>query len=421
MKLILPVLLFICAIARCPAEMTYKNGHWTMRSGLDNRLRYESMGDFRSSADDTGNVFYNRLRVRSGITLEDTCTLFIEGLDAREWTHSAPRRGNYDDLDLHQAYIEAGEIGGSPLTMKLGRQKISYGKKRMLSAPTWSNKIRAFDAALVGLDTAPVKADLFAGYVISYEDSKFNEHNDDESLVGIYGTVTPRKNVLVDIYLLGKDRTTGTDTNTVEQERRTVGVRANVITDSRLEIDAEAAYQFGDDGNLDVSAYAFACYVQQGLEGPMKPSLKAEFHIASGDSDASDDKSGTFMPPYQTTHGPYGIIDFFKLQNMREIALSCTFSPTDTTKVQPEIHAYWLDDTNDSWYRSSGKTLWTKSADSSPSSYAGSELSLVARQAVAAGLKAEAGYSAFLCGDVADEISDDDVVHYGYVQVTFEL
>lgn len=89
--------------------------------------------------------------------------------------------------------------------------------------------------------------------------------------------------------------------------------------------------------------------------------------------------------------------------------------------VRPETHAYWLDDTSDSWYRSNGQKLWTGVEGSGPNSYAGSELSVVVTRTIAGGAEAEAGCSAFLCGNLADEISDRHVVHYGCAQLVVEL
>lgn len=420
MKLCVLVITLISASV-CLGDMTHEIGSWTVGTGFDNRIRYESMGDLRATADDTKNTFYNRLRIRGSVAYEKSFKLFVEGLDAREWINNVPRRGQYDDLDLHQAYLEAGNIEGIPLRAKIGRQIFNYGEKRILSAPTWSNKIRSFDAALIGLDTSKVKIDIFGGYIVTYEDNHFNDNNKDESLIGIYNTIKPIEKLLVDLYLLSQDKETASATGTTEQKRRTAGVRLNTKPYKGLTFDIEAAYQFGEDIDLDIEAYGISCYVEQSITAALDPSVRLEFNLASGDSDPSDNKSGTFIPSYQTTHSPYGIIDFFKWQNMKEIAIFCSLHPSKKLMITPEAHAYWLENNSDSWYRSSGAELWTKGETSDPGSFVGSELSLTVKQSILKALNVEAGYSAFFCGDVADEVSDEDTVHFGYLQMILTI
>ena len=168
-------------------------------------MRYESRGDFRSAIDDTKNVVYNRLRANATVRYRDTFKIFIEGLDAREWTHNAPERRQDDDFDLHQAYISVDQMFGTGLRAKLGRQTISYGRKRMLAAPTWGNKIRSFDAATVGWRGGSWDSDVFFGSPIIYE-SGFNTPNDEEQLTGLYNTWHMNAKTSLDVYAIRKER-----------------------------------------------------------------------------------------------------------------------------------------------------------------------------------------------------------------------
>ncbi len=392
---------------------------WSWKVGADDRIRYELRGAFRNDKDDKKNVVYNRLRVNAAFDYKDSFTLFIEGLDAREWTHDAPHRGQEDDFDLHQAYVSLERLFGSGVRAKLGRQKISYGRKRILAAPTWGNKIRSFDAATVGWRGGQWDSDVFFGCPITYE-SGFNTPNDDEQLTGLYNTWHVNARTSLDVYAVRKEKPLpALEGVAQEQDRYTTGLRLAAKTAAGTAVDAEAAYQFGDEGDAEVNAYALACRVDQCFEAMGRPRLGLEVNLASGDSDPNDNTSRTFIPPYQTTHAPYGIIDFFRWQNLREIAVFGSIEVTPNLAIKPEAHAYWLDEGADAWYGTSGKALNAPGATEGVT-YAGVELSAVTKYRLGKHTALEGGYSLFLPGDAADDISDEDAVHYGYVQVALK-
>jgi hypothetical protein len=393
---------------------------WNWSSGIDNRTRYESMGEFRDATDDTKNVVYNRLRINATVNHKDEFTLFVEGLDAREWTHSAPERNQQDDLDLLQAYASFNHLFGSGFRAKLGRQTISYGRKRILSAPTWGNKIRAFDAATVGWRGEQWKSDVFFGNRVTYE-SGFNTPNTDEKLTGIYNVWHINDATSLDTYAVLKETPlASTDGVALERDRYTTGIRLVAKTATGTAVDAEVAYQFGDEGDSEVNAYALACRIDQSFDVVGKPRLGVEVNVASGDSDPDDNTSRTFIPPYQATHGGYGIIDLFKWQNLREVALFGSVEISPDLVIKPEVHAYWLDQAEDAWFSTSGGTL--RAADASKAAtYAGAEVSLVTQYRLNKHASLSGGYSLFLLGDVADDISDENAVHYGYAQISYQL
>ncbi|MBM4142659.1 MAG: hypothetical protein FJ225_03565 [Lentisphaerae bacterium] len=420
----------------CLAETEGPEKPWSLDAGTDNRARYEAMGPFRTAADDAESAVVNRLRMRAEARGGDAVALFVEGLDVREWTAAGPQAANTDDLDLHQAYLEVSRVADVPLRARLGRQEFNYGSKRILSAPSWSNKIRSFDAALLGLDLPGFKGDVFGGYLVKYVYGRFNPPDENERLLGAFNTFQRGKDVLVDAYAVSKRRQSAAGPDREVRERHTAGTRLNLKPLAGLTLEAEAAWQFGRDAGLDVGAYAVALWAQKAFETVLDPAVRAEFNLASGDSDPTDKRSETFEPPYQTTHGPYGIIDFLRWQNMREIALACVLHPTGKLTVQPEAHAYWLDSTSDAWYHGSGAKLWPPPPEqgdgpegaeaaaaprAAAGSHVGSELSLILTQKLTGNVTAEAGYSAFVPGAVANEISDRDVVHFGYVQVVLSL
>ncbi|TFH14214.1 MAG: hypothetical protein E4H02_10335 [Lentisphaerales bacterium] len=401
---------FCTVVLAAPKE---SDGGWNLSMGGDNRTRYELQERFLDSKDDSKNVVYNRLRVHADLSYEKSFTFFIEGLDAREWTHDAPERGQEDDFDLHQAFAEFNGLFGTPTRVKLGRQKIGYGQNRILSAPTWGNKIRSFDAALIGLTLGPLNSDVFFGCPVTYE-SGFNTANSDEKLTGIYNVLKLGERSSLDLYAVRKESPIASQ-DTVH-DRYTTGARFSAKNRNLLSVDAEGAYQCGEQGDVDIGAYALACRIEQRFDAKCKPMAFLEGNLASGDHDPADGKTETFVPPYQTTHGPYGIIDFFRWQNLRELAVGGSVNVASVLTVRPEVHAYWLDEAEDAWYSASGSALRPADAANSDT-FAGSEISVVLGYELNKHCAFEGGYSVVLSGDVANEISTEDTVHYGYVQM----
>lgn len=383
---------------------------WDFSFGINNRTRYEAQSQFRDSQDDSKNVIYNRLRLNADLSYEKSFRVFIEGLDAREWTFGAPERNKEDDVDLLQAYIEFPERLDSPVRVKLGRQTFSYGRKRILAAPTWGNTIRSFDAALISWTRGSWSSDVFYGHRVGYQ-TGFNEMIDDEKLTGLYNVLKLNEQTTLDLYAIRKEKP--------DHDRYTTGARLNKKWPCGFSADVEGAYQFGDMADNDINAYALACRLEQAFDAEWKPTLFLEGNLASGDPDPTDENSETFEPPYQTVHGPYGIMDFFRWQNLREVALGATLTPATGFKLKPEIHAYWLDEAADAWYNTSGKALKAANA-ANTDTYAGAELSVILSYEVNKHCSLQSGYSAFLCGDAADEFSNENTVHYGYVQIALK-
>jgi len=107
----------------------------------------------------------------------------------------------------------------------------------------------------------------------------------------------------------------------------------------------EFAYQFGKYGTNDIeNAYAIHADLKRKFDAFLKPELLLEYNNASGNKDPSDVKTNTFISYYQTTHAPYGLMDFFRWQNMREISLSLKLNLNQKMRIMPSINCFWLDE-----------------------------------------------------------------------------
>ena len=390
--------------------------------GWEERFRYEYKKDFDFNADskDNGGLFFHRFRLNAKATLGGAAEIFIEGLDAQTGGHQIKATANQtDDFDLHQAYVNLLNVGGSDLDIKLGRQEFKYGKGRLIGAPTWSNRVRAFDAALAHYDHGGFYGDLLYGQDVKYDDDKFNTSRNEEMLAGTYfGFQQDKSAPLAEGYFLDFIDIKGAN----DIHRHTIGARLQTKIPAGALIDIEMPFQFGETGTTTagtktIRAYAFHAEVSQSFaKCPGKPKLTVSYDEASGDKDPNDSVNNTFVPLYQSTHEPYGPMDLFRWQNMRNPEISLAFSPMEKLKVTPQVAFFWLQSKFDNWYNSSGGNVRTKTSGER-GYYVGSELSLRASYDLNKNVKLESSYAHFFPGGYVKDSGADDDADWFYTQV----
>ena len=409
-------------ISLSAAENKQAEKSWTdkLSFGVENRVRYEykSDFDFDNSKDDNGDMLYNRFRLNCKIDFNEKNTFFIEGLDARVTAHDLARPAQTDQFDLHQAYLNFLDLMSLPLDIKVGRQEMKYGKGRLIAAPAWANKITAFDGGVLRFKRAGFYSDLFYGQCVPYEESRFNHSSSDVSIKGVYcGYQENKDTTQCEAYFINNINFAGSN----DVKRNTFGTHLLVPLVMGLVSDLEGCYQFGDEGPKDVSAYALHADISRVFADIVwKPKLTVEYNYASGDEDSRDTKINTFVPLYQTIHDPYGVMDFFRWQNMQELACSLMLAPQRKVKIISEVHCFFLADTSDYWYTSScGKVR--SPIDDSANSYAGTETSLVAKFDLLDYVKLESGYAHFFAGSYLGDTGTSDDADWVYAQVSVKF
>ncbi|MCC6694013.1 MAG: alginate export family protein, partial [Candidatus Hydrogenedentes bacterium] len=188
---------------------------------------------------------------------EDFRSNYVSGADGRAVST--------DDVEVYQAYIEANDMFGMPVRMRIGRQELVLGSGWLVgnnqSHPEFPGL--SFDAARFTYATDQFSVDSF--YALLAEGG-IAEQDGDIELVGLYGSYTGLENISIDAYWLWlRDARSLNDTNFVAPiewledvfsiddydvtSLHTVGLRA-AGTIGALDFEAEAAYQFGDAGQV---------------------------------------------------------------------------------------------------------------------------------------------------------------------------
>lgn len=346
------------------------------------------------------------IRTRLGIqaTLSRSVGVFIQLQDSRAFGEetSPLADGSADRLDLHQAYIElSAEAGPAAVRATAGRQELTLANERLLGPVDWSNTGQAFDGLRVQV-TGPrerVRLIGFAAVVREYDrvaatglDPRANEGEDRDH--GFFGLIVeaPR----AQLFLL-HDRNAAYRSFT-GVDRTTVGARAERTLAGRVRLEAEGAYQLGNQLALggvgpkqDIGAWfggGRIAWLQ-----PVRPlgSVSIGVDWLSGDADPGDVEYEAFHVLYGTNHRFYGFMDLFLdpaaqtgdrglVDGMGEIAVRLRRDFT----VSAVLHRFQVAERAGAAER----TL-------------GSELDLTVPYTVARGTTLQAGYSYFRTGAAA--------------------
>jgi hypothetical protein len=435
--------------------------------GVQTRFRYEirdnfgilgSPGsvDFRETGADVDNAYFlHRIKPRLGYTAE-WFNVLVEGRSSGSTGDDRdPNPESDGPIDLHQAYVYVGNHKEFPLSLKVGRQELSYGDERLIGAFNWNNIGRVFDAAKVRWQNQYFGADLFTGRVIIPDDNNFNMPNDYDWFSGVYANTKLIPKQATELYFLSRNVSAGSPTvNGVgtppllngppPRDIYTLGLRmkSNPGEWKGWDYAAEVMGQYGhfNDpalpmGSRSLEHLAYALFVGGGYtfaDAPYTPRLGIEYNLGSGDSDPTDDKHETFENLFPTNHKFYGYMDFFSLQNIHNVRLTSSIKPLPRLTLLAEYHAFWLFDTSDNLYAVNGARRGgigttpgtTYGINPGYDSYVGSEIDFVATYAISPHAVLEAGYGHFFVGDYVEQslaVPGSTDANWFYVQMNFNF
>jgi hypothetical protein len=440
--------------------------------GGDLRLRYQanegygiagSVGsvDFRRTGANVNNEFYlSKLKVhvgytdkwwsayveaRSSVALSDDRKAFVVAATPLPDTYT--RQGNgpeHDPIDLHQAYVTLGNHKEFPVSVKVGRQELTYGDERLVGAFAWNNIGRVFDAAKVRFQNEWVAAEVFSGWVVIPESTRFNEQNTQDWFSGVDAISLKIPKTILEGYFFARNvtRAAGNYDNSPQfpqptaRDIYTVGGRLkNKLGEiGNFDYTIEGAYQFGDYAATAVSARlrqdAFMFVAQGGYTFAdlwATPRLGLEYSYGSGDDNAADGVHGTFDNLFPTNHKFYGYMDFASLQNLQDLRSSLTLKPTTRSSVALEGHAFWLANRNDAFYNVGGgaRTTGGYAVNNTRGNFLGTEIDVIAGYAVTRFAQVEAGYGHFFTGEYVDKslagVGGSKGADWVYVQTTLKF
>jgi hypothetical protein len=432
---------------------------------IEERFRWEIRDnnfDFNDSVksltDD--NWFLSRFRLGATVIFTNWLKIYAQAQDSQEINSDRPdipgqlaAEGD-DTFDLRQAWVEFGNLDKSPLTLKLGRQTLTYGDERLIGAFDWNNIGRTFDAVKVRWEQTVWSLDTFASSVVVPKRGSFNQSdlfNGNETgrgqiFSGLYFSTTAVGPQVTDLYMLQLHE----NANPLSAQRPvgdtdffTFGSRVKskpgafafqsesgqskdgkAMAPAALpkaigfDYEGELAFQSGTVRGLNLTAFAAHAGLGYTFDIRALPRLGLAYNYGSGDGNPTDRNIGTFQNLFPTNHKYYGQMDVFSWQNMHDLELSVRAQPHKTVAMKVEGHAFWLATTDDVWYRANGVTAVRPltPAARAASNYAGAEVDFLITWSVNQHLQFEGGYSRFFAGQYLDDTGSGDDANFGYLQ-----
>jgi len=304
--------------------------------GAEIRFRPETRSSFKQN-NNVNNVMLQRVRLDARLRLNDNVTGLIQLQDSLLWGKETSTASNETNIELHQGYLQVAKFLNPHLSLRVGRQELSYGNQRLVGAFGWDNVGRSFDAAKLTMGGTGGSVDLFAGRAVDRRNSGRGDGSQD--LIGLYGRVGP-SNAKIGLepyllYLRDGLEITGEKAGVPRESTRilTLGFRHFGAAGSGFSYDLENAFQVGQRGPDTQRATALAAQARYRLGSRFSPEFGFEYDYATGDGDPTDGRSEEFNNLFPTNHLHYGFADYMGWRNMQD------FKPYLALQFRPGVRA----------------------------------------------------------------------------------
>ncbi len=352
----------------------------SLEFGMSMRLRYEFQDNFNqkyygenpgagSSAD---GFLLGRLRAGLDYKPSDKMHLALWMQDSECWDMALPdsafyssklgmeNNPNKDQWELWETYLEIIQPEDIPLTIKIGRQRIYYGDKRVFGPGEWGNSGRwIWDAAKLSSSFKGGFIDAFYGRTMVHEPTEFSlNHRHFYESFGLYSQFTATKalfSFVSEPFFMSKrddhESYKGEDGRIGNLDAYYAGLR--IFRKDLFGLDYSATYvrQFGDYAHNDIHAYAYHALLAYNIKQfRIKPRLSVEYSFASGDSDPNDNRYECFDGAFGARDTMYGRMNLFHWMNIKDAQINLEIRPRDWFYLKAEFHKFWLAEEKDAWY-----------------------------------------------------------------------
>ena len=294
-----------------------------------------------------------RTRLNFKADFTDNVSTFIEvdnygnwGTDFRSDYFTGFDTAGGGDVAIYQAYIEANEMWGTPLRLRVGRQELQFGSQWLVGVNDASSLFTglSFDAIRLDYTTDQFSVAAFASKLAEGLDEIYSES--DVDFYGIYGSYTGIEDVTIDAYWLFL-HDDGGRIGAVETDIHTIGLRGAGKVGA-FDFESEVAYQFGDldvdgpGGETDYGNIAGNVEVGYTFDASIQPRIYLGGAYLGGDTD--DDLSFNRL----FSNWEYSeFIENTELSNAWLLRGGVSIMPTESVKLALAVTYFQVDDTID--------------------------------------------------------------------------
>jgi hypothetical protein len=327
--------------------------------------------------------------------------------------------------DLHQLFFDIRPLGEEiPLTLRIGRQELSYGQERFVSPLDWVNTRRRFDAVKLFWKAGDWSFDVWYAKPVPPETYSFDDFDEEYDFYGGYFTYLGIPGHGIDLFFFAQDITadsTNPNGNAGDISRFTLGGRAWGKT-GPVDYEGVLAGQWGRWAGDTIQGWAWTLAGGYTLEQvPWTPRIGTGLDWASGDEHSGDGKVGTFDQVFPLAHKYLGWLDLFSRQNVTAANVNLSFWPVKK-KVRAAIvyHAFWLNAEEDFLYNVAGGPGRRDPAGESGKAL-GSELDLALLWNVDVHSSLLLGWSHFWPSNFIEATGPSEDADFFYVQYRFKF
>ncbi len=332
-----------------------------VRLGGDIRARMyytKNLYDVGNDTDDDDFYFMQRSRISAEADLTDNvwavATVEADGNWGYKGVSFASQTGqsstNEWDVNIAEAYVQLSEIFYSPLTLKLGRQYLQYGRGFLISSREWENK---FDAARMIMDLYPWTIDLVYSRLVESDrviTGGSPKPADDEDLFGL--NLNYQEDLwTMEGYIFGIRDEWEADDPAVPGELTknapiALGIRGDASPFESLDLWGEFCYELGKyqlDSMTDsenIRAFAFDAGMVYVFDVTWEPAVALSYTFASGDdgSDATNPLEGFFNPFFNYNYYGYAYSPY--LSNIGIFNAQLSVLPSEDTTLVLDFYYY---------------------------------------------------------------------------------
>ncbi len=336
--------------------------------GGEDRERVEHFNNPFFGLTPRGTTTYDlhRLLLEGDLHVGDAFRTFIQFGNHLATSPSTSPPTDVDRLDLQQGFADLkASIGqDASVTLRGGRQEITFGSSRLVDVREGPNIRLSFDGGRVFYQSSDIRVDAFLVSPVIPERGVFDDSADrGQAFWGLY-SVMPVEAVLgldIDLYYLGIDRhNVPFDSGSANETRHSLGTRLWGRAEA-WDYDTEGVFQFGEFGARDIRAWTVASnigYTIGNLWGQPRLGLQAD--VASGGGPGGTLKSfNPLFPKFAyfteaSINAPINVLDAFP---------SVTIQPLRNFAITSGVDFLWRYSIRDAFYQPPGVPLVPGSAN----------------------------------------------------------
>jgi hypothetical protein len=419
-----------------------------LKLGGEYRMRYETLdGQFRAGRTGGDQALTFRTSLAAELRTEPV-QLVTEVLDARQYLSDAGSPLDttmVNALDVLQAHLrwQAGDlIPGGTNTVRIGRETLDLGNRRLVARNAFRNTINSF----TGVDwlwEAQGGGSVRAFYFLPVQrlPSDFASLLDNEIVAdtqgfgqqfwGLYGTLpTWGPGIRSEVYWL--QLLEDADADSRRRRLHTPGLRVfRNPAAGEWDFELEAAYQVGDtrvraglnEPVLDHEAHLLHAGVGHTFDLIWKPRIGVRYTEATGDNspnDGSNERFDTLFGARRWEFGPTGIYGLVPRANLRSPDWQIAVRPRSNLELSATHRLIWLESARDAW-----TAAGVRDATGSSGDFVGHQVETRLRyDALPGNLRIDTGVVYFAAGGFAEAAPNatrqgDSVFSYVELTLTF--